>query len=72
MALGYTLRSEKFVSVEDEMITANLLPLLKGYYLTFCNNTSIISSLNFLQISLSTDLGFFFEGEAGDEESKTS
>ena len=72
MALGYTLRSKKFDSVEDEIITANVLPLLKGYYVTFCNNTSVISSLNFFQISLSADLGFFFEGEASDEESKAS
>ena len=66
MVLGYTLRSMKFEAVEEEMIKDNVLPLIQDYYVTFRNSTSVISSINFLQLYLSVDLGFSAENATGE------
>ena len=64
MVLGYTLRSNKFEAIEEKMINEDLFPLLKGYYATFRNSTSVVGGLNFLQAYLSLDIGFSVEEDA--------
>ena len=56
----------KFEAVEEEMIKDNVLPLIQDYYVTFRNSTSVISSINFLQLYLSVDLGFSAENATGE------
>ena len=67
MVLGYTLRSSKFEAVEEELIKEDLFPLLKGYYATFRNSTSVVGGLNFLQAYLSVDIGFSVKEDATTE-----